>query len=212
MSADRPEMARRTKEEAQETRTLILDTAETVFRDKGVSRTSLAEIAQQAGVTRGAIYWHFQNKADLFTAMCDRATLPLEAMLENMADPGQPDPLGLVRRASVETLNLVEKDARCRRVFEILTLKCEYVDELACQVQRRQECRANAREVLGQALENARRRGQLRADLDCRVAAVALMAFLDGLILDWSMGEQGYSLAGQAAPMIDLFFSGLVGR
>ena len=88
-------MARRTKEEAQETRTLILDTAEQVFRDRGVSRTSLAEIAQRAGVTRGAIYWHFQDKADLFTAMCDRATLPLEALMENMADPDQPDPLGL---------------------------------------------------------------------------------------------------------------------
>ncbi|MDD4882739.1 MAG: TetR family transcriptional regulator, partial [Gallionellaceae bacterium] len=140
-------MARRTKEEAQETRALILDTAENVFRDKGVSRTSLAEIAQQAGVTRGAIYWHFENKADLFTAMCDRATLPLEALLENMADPDQPDPLGLLRRAGVQALAMVEQDGRCRRVFEILTLKCEYVDELAPNVQRRRECRMGAREV-----------------------------------------------------------------
>jgi TetR/AcrR family acrAB operon transcriptional repressor len=205
-------MARRTKEEAQETRTLILDTAETVFRDKGVSRTSLAEIATQAGVTRGAIYWHFANKADLFTAMCDRATLPLEALLENMADPDQPDPLGLVRRSSVEALALVEQDERCRRVFEILTLKCEYVDELAPQVARRQGCRQGARAVLGQALENARRRGQVRADLDCQRAAVALMAFIDGLILDWSLDGGGYSLAAQAGPMIDLFFSGLTAR
>ncbi|NTV96221.1 MAG: TetR family transcriptional regulator [Thiobacillus sp.] len=205
-------MVRRTKEEAQETRTLILDAAETVFRDRGVSRTSLAEIAQQAGVTRGAIYWHFQNKADLFTAMCDRATLPLEALMENMADPDQPDPLGLVRRACVGALDVVATDERCRRVFEILTLKCEYVDELATQVQRRQECRLGAREVLGQALENARRRGQVRADLDCRAAAVALMAFIDGLILDWSLDGGSNSPARRGEAMIDLFFSGLIGR
>ncbi|HKW83015.1 MAG TPA: TetR family transcriptional regulator, partial [Burkholderiaceae bacterium] len=71
-------MARRTKEEAQATRSLILDTAELVFEQRGVSGTSLNEIAKAAGLTRGAIYWHFQNKADLFNAMMDRATLPLE--------------------------------------------------------------------------------------------------------------------------------------
>ncbi len=202
-------MVRRTKEEAQETRALILDTAETVFRARGVSRTSLAEIAQQAGVTRGAIYWHFDNKSDLFAAMCDRATLPLEALLENMADPDHPDPLGLLRQASVQALALVEQDGRCQRVFEILTLKCEYVDELASYVERRQECRVGAREVFRQALDNARQRGQVRANLDTKLAANALLAFIDGLILDWGLEPSAYSLAEQAGPMMDLFFSGL---
>jgi len=44
-------MVRRTKEEALETRNRILDAAEHVFYEKGVSRTSLADIAQTAGVT-----------------------------------------------------------------------------------------------------------------------------------------------------------------
>ena len=68
VSAGRPEdqdMPRKTKEEAQETRQRILDAAERVFQMQGVSRTSLAHIADAAGVTRGAIYWHFRNKADL---------------------------------------------------------------------------------------------------------------------------------------------------
>src|ERR1700712_1304134 len=57
-------MVRRTKEEAAETRNSILDAAERVFFEKGVSRTTLADIALEAGVTRGAIYWHFANKGD----------------------------------------------------------------------------------------------------------------------------------------------------
>jgi TetR/AcrR family acrAB operon transcriptional repressor len=60
-------MVRRTKEEAQATRKLILDTAEVVFHERGVSRSTLNDIAQAAGLTRGAIYWHFKDKADLFT-------------------------------------------------------------------------------------------------------------------------------------------------
>ncbi|MDV7394715.1 TetR family transcriptional regulator, partial [Arthrospira platensis SPKY1] len=62
-------MVRKTKEEAWETRQRILDAAEQVFQRQGVSRTSLSHIAAEAGVTRGAIYWHFKNKVDLYDAM-----------------------------------------------------------------------------------------------------------------------------------------------
>ena len=49
-------MVRRTKEEAQETRSQILEAAEKAFYERGVARTTLADIAALAGVTRGAIY------------------------------------------------------------------------------------------------------------------------------------------------------------
>ena len=64
-------MARRTKEDALATRDALLDAAERVFGRRGVARTSLAQIAEEAGLTRGAVYWHFKDKADLFTAMMD---------------------------------------------------------------------------------------------------------------------------------------------
>ena len=70
-------MARRTKAEALETREQIIDAAERVFHKKGVSRSSLSDIAEEAGVTRGAIYWHFKNKHDIFVAMTERHRLPL---------------------------------------------------------------------------------------------------------------------------------------
>ena len=55
-------MVRRTKEEAKQTRSQILAAAEKVFYDRGISRTTLAEIAEIAGVTRGAIYWYFRTR------------------------------------------------------------------------------------------------------------------------------------------------------
>lgn len=71
-------MARKTKEDALETRNQLLDAAEKVFFDKGFSQTSLMDIAEAAGLSRGAIYWHFKNKGDLFEAMADRIRLPLK--------------------------------------------------------------------------------------------------------------------------------------
>lgn len=46
-------MVRRTKEEAQETRAQIIEAAERAFYKRGVARTTLADIAELAGVTRG---------------------------------------------------------------------------------------------------------------------------------------------------------------
>ena len=75
-------MVRRTKQDAEITRNQLLDAAENVFNEKGVARTSLAEIASAAGVTRGAIYWHFKNKADLFHAMLERVKMPIDQMID----------------------------------------------------------------------------------------------------------------------------------
>ena len=83
-------MVRRTKQEALETREKLLDAAETLFQREGVSRTSLQQIAQEAGVTRGAVYWHFKDKAELFDAMMRRATMPLELRLLMWLRPRRP--------------------------------------------------------------------------------------------------------------------------
>lgn len=56
---------RRTKEDAELTRQLLLKSALTVFAERGYTNTRLSDIAEKAGVTRGAIYWHFGNKREL---------------------------------------------------------------------------------------------------------------------------------------------------
>ena len=62
-------MARKTKEEALTTRAHIIDAARRVFHAEGVNRSTLDKVAQAAGVTRGAVYWHFANKTELFLAV-----------------------------------------------------------------------------------------------------------------------------------------------
>ena len=133
-------MVRRTKEDAEETRHQLLEAAQRVFAEKGVSRTSLQDIAQAAGVTRGAIYWHFKNKAELFNAMMDSAVLPMEQAMQQIGhDVGQ-DPLVELERAMLQTMRSIESNARTRAIFEVATLKVEYVDELLAVKQRHVKC------------------------------------------------------------------------
>src|SRR5215831_8980559 len=94
-------MVRRTKIEAAATRDALLDAALGVFRDRGVAHTSLEEVAAAAGVTRGAVYWHFKDKADLFTALCERVQLPMEAMLAAAGETRHEDPLNTLRSLAV---------------------------------------------------------------------------------------------------------------
>ncbi|HHG4355676.1 TPA: TetR family transcriptional regulator [Pseudomonas aeruginosa] len=76
-------MARKTKEESQKTRDGILDAAERVFLEKGVGTTAMADLADAAGVSRGAVYGHYKNKIEVCLAMCDRAFGQIEVPDEN---------------------------------------------------------------------------------------------------------------------------------
>jgi len=90
-------VARRTKAAAAITREQLLDEAERVFRARGVAGSTLAQVAAEAGVTRGAVYWHFRDKADLYAAMCERATLPLETMVAAAGAAEHADPMAALR-------------------------------------------------------------------------------------------------------------------
>ncbi len=202
-------MARSTKEEALETRNRILDAAEEVFHARGVAGTSLADIAQAADVTRGAIYWHFRNKSDLFDAMCERVRLPMEAMVEANAEADEPDPLGQLRATCIFVLKEAVRNPHSRKVFDILFHKCEFVDDADPIVKRQKESFQKGSENIEHILRNAIARGQLPADLDLRLAGAMLHAAVDGLLNNWLFSPASFNLAANAERLIDGCFDTL---
>lgn len=202
-------MARRTKEEALATRDLILDTAERVFQRHGVSRTSLQEIAQQAGLTRGAIYWHFQNKADVFDAMLQRVTLPMVAKLNGQSKNGVQDPLGHLRQNIVAVFHQIVHDLQVRRVFEIASHQVEYTDELQAVRDRHISGRAEHVADLERVLAQAMACGQLAPGIPTRGAAEGLHALLDGLMSNWLLDPKAFDLEVVGAQALDAYLAGL---
>jgi TetR/AcrR family acrAB operon transcriptional repressor len=202
-------MARRTKEEALVTRTSILDAAERVFYDKGVAHASLEDIAAAADVTRGAIYWHFKDKAELFDAMMQRVVLPVEAITEGADCCAQPDPLSLLKRSAVDVLLRTARDMKTRRVFEIAYHKCEYVGDAAGVRDRHV---ASQRECLGTIEEGFRacvKSGQIPPGVDVKVAAIGAMSLVSGLIANWVLSPRSFSLEKHAQTLVDIYFRGL---
>ncbi len=202
-------MVRRTKADALATRHSLLDAAERLFQAQGVSRTSLQDIAQAAGTTRGAIYWHFKDKADLFNAMMERVTLPMEQALQCAIEPDAQDPLAEVRASLLRALHLTATDAQTRRVFEVATHKVEYVTELM-PVQERHlrvslECQARTRQAMERLA--ARRGAPLRLAPD--VAALGLHVMVSGLIQNWLLDTEAFDLEAVGRQTIDAYLAGL---
>lgn len=201
-------MARRTKEDALATRNLVLDTAELVFARRGVSRTSLNEIAQTAGVSRGAIYWHFKDKAELFDAMMQRVLLPMEEEL-NIATPGQTEVLEQMRKGCIQALRKIVADDQLRRVFEIAIHKVEYVDELeAVRDRRRDACKTHLHQF-ERCMAQCVRRGQLPGRIPARAAALGLHSLLEGLFQNWMLDQGAFDLVRIGTQVIDTYFAGL---
>jgi TetR/AcrR family acrAB operon transcriptional repressor len=202
-------MARRTKEEAAATRDSILDAAEKLFVEQGVSRTTLQHIATAAGVTRGAIYWHFDDKGALFNAMMERAILPLEAEMQVLDQVESDDPLVDLRNHMLAVLDRTVNDPGARRVFEIATLKVEFVGEMNAVRQRRQDNLANWKSRAERRIRLAADKGLVARDIDASSVALGLWTMIDGLIRNWMFDPQGFDLLALGKCVIDPYLDGL---
>lgn len=206
-------MARRTKAEALQTRHKLLDAAEAVFLRQGVSRTSLADIATEAGATRGAIYWHFKDKTDLFDAMMERVTLPLEEVLQaassSAAQSNGEDSLQRMCQLMRAALHKTVHDPQTRRVFEIATHKVEYTPELQALAQRRLAVFQGMVAVTERALGHVAAARQRPLPMPARAAALGLHMLVDGLINLWLLDPQGFDLETTGAQAIENYLRGL---
>ena len=202
-------MARRTKDDALATRDRILDAAELVFEQRGVSRCSLQEIAQAAGVTRGAIYWHFENKADLVNAMFKRVTLPLDEAINRSADPDTADSVLEVRNSLLNALRKTVADPQLQRVFVIKMQKVEYVDELLVVRDRRVNNRAGLIRNVEVGLERAMATGRLNRRTPALATAIGLYALTSGLIENWLLHPSAFDLVRVGEQALDAYLCGL---
>ena len=204
-------MARRTKQDALATRHSLLDAAELLFQAQGVSRTSLNDIARRAGTSRGAIYWHFKDKAELFNAMMERVTLPLEQAFQ-FQSPGKKadtDPLQHIRQVMHDALRQIATDVRTRRVFEVATQKVEYVDELRAVCVRHLAVRNEFLVQMERWLELAAASHKLDVQMPLTTAAQGLHAIADGLIQNWLLDTTAFDLINSSGQVIDIYLRGL---
>ena len=180
------------KKKALDTKNSILDAAEDVFNDRGYSQTSLNEIAETAGVTRGAIYWHFKNKEDLFNEMCERVRKPMREQLEKAVADSAGNPVTQLRQTHDYIMQEMVDNQHYRKVVEILLLKCEHTHEATHILQNKRDWRNFVSNLLQTAFDNAKRQGELPEDLDVAMAVDIMFSSFWGMIGDWLVSPGRY--------------------
>jgi TetR/AcrR family acrAB operon transcriptional repressor len=201
-------MVRKSKEDAQATRELILDHAELLFETHGVSRTSLQDIAAAAGVTRGAIYWHFKDKADVFQGMMDRVTLPCESAAAAVLSRTDADLRTLLLDLSLMPLKQLETDPHMRRVFTIAMHRTEATDELASAWLRHQTMVDGFIADMTAQFKRAAAAGQLRPRAKAPDAAIGLFALIDGLMHNWTIQPERFKLQAVGRSTLQAYLAG----
>ncbi|QJW83878.1 TetR family transcriptional regulator [Ramlibacter terrae] len=198
-------MVRRSKEDALATRTALLDAAERVFPGAGRGRHFAQRHRPAAGTTRGAIYWHFKDKADLFNAMMDRVSMPLEGAMLALESAHGADPLPALRQSLRQALHQTVTDPQTRRVFEVATHMVEYVDSL-CAVRERHLRQRSAwvERIRLLLLKSAATRG-VRLPVAAATAAQGLQAMMDGLIQNWLLDPGAFDLEACGTRSVDTY-------
>ncbi|OHX11957.1 hypothetical protein BI343_04330 [Chromobacterium amazonense] len=170
-------MARKTKEDSQKTRDAILDGAERVFLAKGIANATMAEIADAAGVSRGAVYGHYDNKLQVCQAMIDRAFA-----LDALRFPAQRgSACDTLLAAGCYYLAQFLEPGSPQRVSQILYLKCEQIEENRSVLRRREMADRLTMHYTRRQLRRAIAQGELPATLDVGLSAEYLVYLFTGL-------------------------------
>jgi len=199
---------RRTKDEAAITRATLLKTALTVFSAKGYSAATLDDVAKAAKMTRGAIYWHFKSKADLYNTLVEEVSARGTAVVQQAIAEGG-SLIEILRRVFVRQCALIEEDKEARAVMELALFKTGLDPELQAGRKNQLEAGNALIEGVAAAMQQGVAQGVLRNDIDPADMARAFIAFENGVIQVWLASPKSFSLKTSAESFADILIGGL---
>lgn len=193
---------RKTKTEAQKTRQYLLDAALEVFWRDGVTRASLQAIAQEAGVTRGALYWHFKNKEDLFETLFEQQYADFFAAFNDQTLRDNQDVWTHLQHNLTTMFETLATRESKHKFCNVMFSKCEQtagnetITELACRYHRLFQ------KQIAYALQLSREQGRLPENTDIELAAIYLESSLVGLVKIWLDEPERFDLIAKSKRVI----------
>ncbi|MEJ2718871.1 MAG: 3-hydroxyacyl-CoA dehydrogenase NAD-binding domain-containing protein [Deltaproteobacteria bacterium] len=165
-------------------RAKILEAATELFGRKGYHGSTIENITRAAGISRGALYWHFESKSDVLGAVVERLQKEyLDRFIEEtlQAGPKASDRLRRIfkfnARFAVEHTDLIH----CLRTLSLELSPSEDVHSRAFF-----DIVTKQRNFLVRILTDAQQEGVIRSDIDATMLAAIILAIHDGIILQWA--------------------------
>ncbi|MFC2145894.1 TetR family transcriptional regulator [Acidobacteriota bacterium] len=199
---------KKTKEDAALTRKMLLDAALNVFSHKGYAQTTLEEVAREAGVTRGAIYWHFSNKFEMFYAVLQELYRKAGERVTKIIDSDQ-RPVSKLHQLMREFLLIVANEEEFGIIEEVQLFKTRKGEEFSRLYKDHVENVKAMRELLAGLIREGIAAGEFDSSLDPEVIIVALLSYIAGIKSAWLSGIADISIAENAGKLADIFIKGI---
>ena len=171
----------------------ILETAMHLFSSQGYINTSVAQVAREAQVSKGLVFWHFENKEALFHTAVRRTLEPYVInVLDDLAGLSE---LDQVKRLIDEYYAFVWQNLRSVRFLLSMVLHEE--TRIADLTKRISELPRVYCDLFADIISRARQQGTVRADVDPTLHAGLIMSGLHGILIEGLM-DNGIPKRGQA--------------
>lgn len=195
---------KKTKTEALQTRQQLLEAALEVFWRNGVTRATLQQIAEEAGMTRGALYWHFKNKEDIFEALFEQHFRNFHRQFDATVLNSQTDVWTYLHHNLLDLFRLVENNEREYKFFSMMHHKCERTADNQSLLDLAERYYASSRERIEHVLTLSVAQGRLPANTDIALASLYLKSTISGLLHLWLEQPQAFSLSQAATKIIGI--------
>ncbi|MDN4068749.1 TetR family transcriptional regulator [Paenibacillus vini] len=166
-----------------DTRTRILEAAAKVFAEQGYATASLEKAAAEAGMTKGAVYWHFSSKQDLFLAIMERNLIQqnrqLPVQIENLLEADDPESaLYAWLKSQFDCLEAGDGGPQLFLEFITSSREPEVRDKLQAMF-------GQSLEALGGFLAQMQQKGYIAQGLDPQSLGIMVDALMKGIVIEW---------------------------
>jgi TetR/AcrR family acrAB operon transcriptional repressor len=198
------------REQPSESRERILAAAVSVFALKGFQRASLDEIAAEANLTKGAIYWHFRSKNDLFTSLLEyrfqQHTAPLaEELALALAAPTTQARQQAIATMLRDMLNRFHDNAAWPRLYLEFVSQTRDAQIASSMAQLYDHARLLAKQMIERLVEA----GITDPDLDADTVSIFWCALIDGFMLAWVMKPETFADGQLVERTVAMLWNGL---
>jgi AcrR family transcriptional regulator len=204
----RPEVRRRRKAERPQE---IIEAAFAEFSRNGYAVTTLDQIAERAGVTKGTIYVYFDNKEHLFLSMVHEAMKTSLDTIQDMFERHEGSTADLLREQFSFIYQHLVEDRRRRDVVRMLIAEASRFPALADRYH--EEIHRPCVDMLTQIIQRGIDRGEIRrsAVTDCPLVIIGPIAFIDIWIMMFE-DRQPLDMKTYFDAHIDLVLKGLLAK
>lgn len=196
---------RKNQNRSEKTREAILKAALKVFYDNGVSQSTLAQIGQAAGVTRGAVYWHFKDKTDLFLQLYNQMSKKTALRNESWSDESI-QTLDDLKKRVLSGLESYYSSREVRKFLTIIFSRMEYIAEFDTLCNHEMDYQQKSVRELEEVLGRLSEAGEIRKWITPQRAARHTYIFIDGMIDCLSINDKTFMSEDELEASVDEFF------